>query len=312
MSDIDLQKQIDLIDQEIQKEADALGKLRKTNCFPFLLGKTDIGHFLVDAVYDDLIARKFNGESLDVILDSGGGDIHAAYSIGLLFRRFATANLTFIVPRWAKSAATLLACAGDTILMGPVAELGPLDPQITAMNPLEQRVESFSPLDIESTLQLIRDEFENGNGKLADGLLQRLQFPLTLGSYKKKLDVGSKYVEHLLASRMLKGKGPEARKIGKGLTTRYADHGWCISVEEAKQLGLLARELKENELNIVWKVHNLNKRKQKLIQQGENEKVMEQLKELDPELLRSTEADDVPPNDANDDSETKESEGAKG
>ena len=262
MPNIDLQKEIDLIDQDIQKEADALAKIRKSSCFPLLLGKTDIGNSLVDAVYDDLVARKYSGDSLDVILDSGGGDIHAAYSLGLLFRRFGTAKLTFIVPRWAKSAATLLACAGDSILMGPIAELGPLDPQITAMNPLEQRVESFSPLDIESTLQLIRDEFDNGNGQLAEGLLQRLQFPLTLGSFKKKLDVGSKYVEHLLATRMLSGKTREARKIGKDLTTRYADHAWCISIGEAQQLGLSAQELESDELTIVWNVHNLNRKKQ--------------------------------------------------
>ena len=190
MSKTDLQKKIESIDQSIQDELKKLSDIRKSDCVPLLLGKTSIGNSLVDAVYDDLVARKTGGDSLDVVLDSGGGDIHAAYSLGLLFRRFGKSRLTFIVPRWAKSAATMLACSGDSVLMGPVAELGPLDPQITAMNPLEQRVESFSPLDIESTLQLIRDEFESGNEKLADGLMQRLQFPLTLGSFKKKLDVG--------------------------------------------------------------------------------------------------------------------------
>jgi hypothetical protein len=44
----------------------------------------------------------------------------------------------------------------------PVAELGPVDPQITMYNPLEERLEEFSPLDIDSTLDLIRDEFNKG------------------------------------------------------------------------------------------------------------------------------------------------------
>ena len=107
-----------------------------------------------------------------------------------MFRLFGSEKLTFIIPRWAKSAATLLVCGGDEILMTPVAELGPLDPQITVMNPLENRIEKFSPLHIESTLELIQVEFENGNSELANGLLQRLQFPLTLGRFKKSLELG--------------------------------------------------------------------------------------------------------------------------
>ena len=187
--------------------------------------------------------------------------------------------------RWAKSAATLLVCAGDEILMTPVAELGPLDPQITVMNPLEKRVERFSPLHIESTLQLIREEFTNGNPRLAEGLMQRLQFPLTLGSFKKSLDVGREYVEKLLSSRMLKGHDDKASKIGEMLTTGYADHGRCITIGETQELGLKALELEENALNIVWKIHKLNKEKENLILQEKQAKLKDQLKDLPPELL---------------------------
>jgi len=61
----------------------------------------------------------------------------------MLFREFGSEELNFIIPHWAKSAATLLVCSGDKIFMSPVAELGPLDPQITQMNLLEGRVNSF-------------------------------------------------------------------------------------------------------------------------------------------------------------------------
>ncbi len=193
---------ISSIDKEIDGVCKELATVRGAECFPLLLGEANIRNTLVDRVFDDLRAGKYSGKSLDVVIDSGGGDIDAAYNLALLFRRYGSEKLTFIIPRWAKSAATLLICAGDEILMTPVAELGPLDPQITEMNPLEQRVERFSPLHIESTLQLIRDEFANGNSQLADGLMQRLQFPLTLGSFKKSLDVGREYVEKLLSSRM--------------------------------------------------------------------------------------------------------------
>ena len=250
-----------------------------------LLGGDSIRNSLVDRVYDDLRALKHSGNSLDVIIDSGGGKIDSAYNLAQLFRRYGKENLTFIVPRWAKSAATLLICAGDEILMTPVAELGPLDPQITVMNPLEQRLEKFSPLHIESTLQLIRDEFENGNSRLAEGLLQRLQFPLTLGSFKKSLDLGRDYVKKLLSTRMLKGQDEVVEKIAKVLTTGYADHSWCITIGETQELGLKTSELEGDSLEIVWEIHKLNKEKETLILKQRKKKLEEQLKDLSPEIL---------------------------
>ena len=280
-------KTVASIGKEIDETCKELAKVRNSECLPLLLGEADIRSTLVDEVYDKLRDETHAGKSLDVIIDSSGGDIDAAYNLALLFRRYGKEKLTFIIPRWAKSAATLLICAGDEILMTPVAELGPLDPQITAMNPLEQRVERFSPLHIESTLQLIREEFSNGNSKLAEGLMQRLQFPLTLGSFKKSLDVGREYVEKLLSSRMLKDSPAIAQQIGQELTTGYADHSWCITIEEAQELGLKVSELEGKDLDLIWKIHNLNKEKVALRQRNEQAKLKEKLKDLPPGLLES-------------------------
>ena len=272
------------IDREIDAKCQELGAQRKTNCFPLLLGQQDIHTELVDRVFDDLRKREYKNGALDVIVASSGGDIDAAYNLALLFRRYGKDKLTFIIPRWAKSAATLLVCAGDEILMAPIAELGPLDPQITALNPLEQRVERFSPLHIESTLRLIRDEFSNGNEKLAEGLIQRLQFPLTLGSFKKLLEVGQGYVEKLLSSRMLKDDPEMAGKIGKQLTTGYADHSWCITIEEAAKIGLKAAEMEGDCLDIVWQIHRLHREKNALILAENEKKMKEKMKELPADL----------------------------
>ena len=45
------------------------------------MGDYSIGNSLVDKVYDDLRARKHSGNSLDVIIDSGGGQIDSAYNL---------------------------------------------------------------------------------------------------------------------------------------------------------------------------------------------------------------------------------------
>src|SRR6266498_3024927 len=96
------------------------------SCYAFMSGGS-LTPRVVDDVFTDLRTRFGAGNArLSVILDSGGGDIDSAYNLAQLFRRYGTEELIFVVPRWAKSAATLLVCAGDRVLMTPVAELGPL------------------------------------------------------------------------------------------------------------------------------------------------------------------------------------------
>ena len=222
-----------------------------------------------------------------MVVDSPGGDIDAAYNLALLFRRYGKEYLGYIVPRWAKSAATLLVCGGDNVLMTPVAELGPLDPQITQMNPLEQRLERFSPLHIESTLELIRNEFARGSKELGEGLLQRLQFPITLGSFKKSLEVGKQYADRLLSSRMLNESPDKASEVAQRLTENYADHGFCINIDEARSLGLVVQELPANQLEIVWNIHKLVRQKGEILAQKRRKEMEEKLKELPPGLLES-------------------------
>ena len=169
--------------------------------------------------------------------------------------------------------------------MTPVAELGPLDPQITQMNSLEQRLERFSPLHVESTLELIRNEFAQGNKALADGLMQRLQFPITLGSFKQSLDVGKQYASNLLTSRMLKDQPDKAQDIAIRLTEGYADHGFCINMDEATALGLIVEPLSAKELEIVWAMHKLARKRGDLQDAKRKKEMEEKLRELPAELL---------------------------
>lgn len=275
-------------EKKLNKQLLQLQKIRDARlCFPLLMGETDIVAPVVDDTFEELqLKYKSCNGKLDVIVDSGGGDIDAAYNLANLLRKFGTEELNFIVPRWAKSAATLLVCSGDSIVMTPVAELGPLDPQITQFNPLEKRLEQFSPLHMEATLELIRKEFTNGNEKLANSLMQRLQFPMTLGSFTKSLDISEQYLTKLLSSRMLKGEDSQKIKgIAKQLTTGYADHGFCINIDEARQLGLKILDPKSEELDILWQIHKLSKGIAKLKRKIREGEMAEMFEALPPELL---------------------------
>jgi hypothetical protein len=73
--------------------------------------------------------RGLAGPNLDVLIQSPGGLAEAAESIVALLRA-SFRNVRFIVPSFAKSAATMLALSGDELLMAASSELGPIDPQM--------------------------------------------------------------------------------------------------------------------------------------------------------------------------------------
>ena len=284
------ERDIDAIDSEINSCVDSIDEELgdEKACFPILLYNESITPSVVDDVYDQLQERFGFGpldKELVVILESGGGDIDAAYNLAHLLRQYGEKGFKFVIPRWAKSAATLLACSGDEILMTPVAELGPLDPQITEMNALEGRIEQFSPLHIESTLELIREEYKNGNKELADGLMQRLQYPLTLGNFKKSLELSKQYLEKLLTSGMLKDNAQKAQDASIRLTEGYADHGFCINIEEAKSIGLTVSNVPVDYLPDVWRIRTLINERRKLEEARRQEEVMERIRSLPPDLL---------------------------
>jgi hypothetical protein len=286
----ELPSKLDEVSKSISEKINSLETMRgNCICFPLLMGGVSISSSMVDDIYDELLVKCPNTGRLDVLVESGGGDLNAAYSLANLFRKFGQKELNFIVPRWAKSAATLLVCSGDRIFMTPVAELGPLDPQITQFNPLEKHLEKFSPLHIEATLELIRNEFSNGNEKLAHGLMERLQFPITLGSFTKSLDIAVQYLTKLLSTRMLKGNenAELIKSISRQLTTCYSDHGFSINIDEAKTIGLKIEELPTDQLKLVWEIHKLNVEKRKIEKKIKDQKMAEMMKNIPKELLES-------------------------
>ena len=78
-----------------------------------------------------VMERNLNTESnVCILLHTFGGDADAAYHLGIRMQNLTKQQLIMIVPRLAKSAGTLLACAGDKIYATPITELGPVDPQV--------------------------------------------------------------------------------------------------------------------------------------------------------------------------------------
>ncbi|NJK32058.1 MAG: serine protease [Deltaproteobacteria bacterium] len=99
------------------------------------------------------------GPNLDLILHSPGGSAEAVAQI-VQYLRPKYVDLRVIIPQHAMSAATMLACAANEIIMGRHSALGPIDPQLTM--PSRSGVISVSA-------QSILDEFASAQTSINRG-----------------------------------------------------------------------------------------------------------------------------------------------
>ncbi len=73
------------------------------------------------------VIRGLPGDGLDLVLHSPGGSAEATEGL-VTYIRSKYDNVRVIVPHLAMSAATMLACSANRILMGKHSYLGPIDP----------------------------------------------------------------------------------------------------------------------------------------------------------------------------------------
>jgi hypothetical protein len=99
--------------------------------------KPPLGAIWVDDLQGFMAAQhELKGDQLDLIIHSTGGSSEAAEQI-VSYLRQKYKHIRVIVPLYAMSAATMIACAADEILMGRQSALGPIDPQfLTPAGPM--------------------------------------------------------------------------------------------------------------------------------------------------------------------------------
>ncbi len=93
------------------------------------------------------VIHGLKGESLDLILHSPGGSIEAAEAF-VTYIRTKFSNIRVIIPQAAMSAATMIACSANAIVMGKHSSIGPIDPQFVLQTQLgRQMVPAQSIID---------------------------------------------------------------------------------------------------------------------------------------------------------------------
>jgi hypothetical protein len=159
-----------------------------------------------------------------MILLSKGGVPGSAYLIGKLCREYSNGEFFVVVPRHAKSAATLICCAANEIHMGSLSELGPIDPQIKGLPALGLKN------SIEHIADLVKDN--PASAELFARYLNMSIEPIQIGYYERVAESAMQYAENLLNTH--KGNLPkEANIIANELVYKYKDHGFVIDKSEA-------------------------------------------------------------------------------
>ena len=215
------------------------------------------------AAFADLLHNLQQGDDVDLLLHTGGGDIDAAEKlIRMLRQRVGSGAVRVIVPDFAKSAGTLMALGADVIIMSDTSELGPIDPQSIRIDNDGNRV----PQSVQNYLDAYEDlriKLENNAGDVVAQILLSKIDPATLKHYRNVMKRARTIAETLLKSGMFREKGNWSAAVSTLIdTTAWPSHAQMISWEEASsEIGLNVeyRDPYNPEWELYWQLYCLQK-----------------------------------------------------
>lgn len=193
------------------------------------------------------VIHKLNGESLDLILHSPGGSIEAAEAF-VAYMRTKFSDIRVIIPQAAMSAATMIACSANVIMMGKHSSIGPIDPQFVLQTQLGRQM---------VPAQSIIDQFDLAKRASQDPKKLGAWMPI-LGQYgpallvqcDNALKLSRQLVESWVFRYMFGGKNPgKAKSISGHLANHknFKTHRRHIDRVQAKEIGLKIEDLEQDQ-----------------------------------------------------------------
>lgn len=135
-----------------------------------------ISDFDADMIEEVLQNSDFDGKELVLILNSPGGEALSAERIVNICRSYANGLFSVIVPKMAKSAATMICFGAKKIGMGETSELGPVDPQIPIRDERGQVISYRAAHEIIESYQELVRKANQTKGRLEPYLQQLARF----------------------------------------------------------------------------------------------------------------------------------------
>lgn len=223
---------------------------------PVLLYASMITDDSVRVVYEWLRQRGHVAR-LDLVLSTTGGVVTRVRQLALLLREY-TDHLTILVPHRAWSAGTLLCLSADELILGPLAELGPIDAHNGAAGPPPPDAPGLiSAQDIRSFRQMAEDWFgvERAEDRLQVlALVAQRFFPTSLSAFYRFDQLTRQIGYELLAYQLPAADEAARRQIVDRLADGYAAHDYIISRSDARALGLNVHAATPQEEALLWDV----------------------------------------------------------
>ncbi len=258
------------------KFAEAVLSLEQSMSMPIFLlvhGDPKIGLFDV-GMASKLLALKSSipeNKRVAVLLDSPGGSAKDAYQMATILRNHC-GGFDVLIPRYAKSAATLFSLGADNLVLDRDAEIGPLDAQyldterehpISALDEVQslERLHAFALEAVDRSMLFIA----NRSGKKIETLLPKIldfvtniMHPLIqkidtvhYTKVSRDLKVAEEYAIRLLQKRYPKDK---ATAIARHLVENYPEHGFFIDGSEASTFGLKTIDFRQDQKAIIQNI----------------------------------------------------------
>ncbi|MFW6116678.1 MAG: SDH family Clp fold serine proteinase [bacterium] len=223
--------------EQLERDRDRKAVLYFTSFrYPTLIEDTDAD--MLEAVLQQLDGDTQKG--LSVILSSPGGLALAAERVIRVCRAYSNAGFEVIVPKMAKSAATMICLGASKIVMSETSELGGVDPQVVLR---EDNESLFMPAWC--VLESYRDLFEravNTTGNLEPFLQQLDKYDARLiKKWMLEQDLGKAIAVQALQNGMLRDM--ETQEVEKRIELllspeQMKSHGRPVYWETLKEMGL--------------------------------------------------------------------------
>jgi hypothetical protein len=190
-----------------------------------------------------------------------GGDMIAPIKIIKLLRNH-TDELEVIVPYRAHSAGTLIALGADKIVMGKLAELSPVDPSTThpfnPKHPQTKQPMEISVEDLNSYLLMAQEQAKIPDEKMSE-IFKKLSddvHPLSIGNVYRAFRMARQITKKLLKVHFGDSAAQDKiDKIVKQITRDICIHGYPITRDEGKSLGLNIEPAPQDQDKLMWNLY---------------------------------------------------------
>jgi len=178
------------------------------------------------------IQVKTDARKLLLLVNSPGGLVQSSYKIARALRKTFKEIIVF-VPHIAASGGTLLALAGNKIVMGMMSQLSPLDPQAKVE---DGAVSANSVVDAHEFVTRLFDDIAVEDAPYSYKALADKFDGVDIRDALASLSLMEEYIREIIECCGYSKE--ECKKIGHSIVRGFKTHDEVINLDKAKKLGL--------------------------------------------------------------------------